>query len=50
MIINVIAEKMKFALTTSIKIMIFPKNPVRGGIPAIEKRIIAKEKDHNEFN
>jgi hypothetical protein len=32
------------------KIISFPKNPVKGGIPAIENNITTKEKDQTLFN
>jgi len=36
-------------LITSNKIKIFAKNPVNGGIPPIEKKIIIKEKPQSLF-
>ena len=43
------AHKQLELFTTSDKIKILERNPVSGGIPPIEKKIITKENAHNLF-
>ena len=45
MMIKTIAPKILLELTNSYKINILDKKPVKGGIPATEKKIIMKERD-----
>ena len=48
--IKIIDEIKKLVCINSNKIIIFPKNPVSGGIPAIENKIIINENDQRLFN